>query len=197
MLETSAFGGGVGTVPLGVHGDLRGTYAELGVVEAATVHGAVALVLGVLVLGLLPGYGTRSLRTARRSPTISILVGIPATLVLASLFGTGVLIADSALGSFFAVPLVIVGLAFLPAWTALGFVAIGAVVGTRVGVDSLWGWVVLGAVFAAVVSVVPHTAVVVGSLAAVVGTGAGARALFRGGGLASSNERVVPPANKI
>lgn len=172
-------------------------YSSLGVATQAAVAFGVTLVLGSVLLGIMPGYGTNSLGTSRRSPIISFCVGVPTALVLVLFLSTGLLIANTSIGVFFAVPLLIVALSLLPAWTVLGFVTIGATIVSRVGVDRLWVHVVAGALVGALAIVSVPVGLVLVVLAAVIGSGAGARALFGAGRINERDERVVPPANKV
>lgn len=172
-------------------------YHGLGALEIMGVHAATTLVLGALVLGLLPGYGTHALRTSRRSPIISCCIGLPGAAVLVGLFTTGVVISGTGLGVFFGMPLVVVTVTFLPAWTALGYVAFGSAIARRLGFDALWVWVVVGALLSGVAAADPLLLVVATALAAALGVGSGARGLLGGGGFRHREERVIPPADKV
>ena len=172
-------------------------YSSLGVTTQAAVAFGVTLVLGSVLLGIMPGYGTNSLATSRRSPIISFCIGVPTALVLVLFLSTGLLIANTSIGVFFAVPLLIVALSLLPAWTVLGFVTIGATVVSRLGVDRLWVHVVTGALVGTLAIVSVPVGLVLVVLAAVIGSGAGARALFGAGRIGERDGRVVPPANKV
>lgn len=158
---------------------------------------AAALVLGLVVLGILPAYSIGVVRTGRRSPVISTTVGIPGTLVLAGFLYVGTLIADTTVGVFFAIPLVSVGLIFLPAWTALGLVVVGAAIGDRFGADGTFRWLLVGSALVAVATLVPAAAAAAASIAAVVGVGAGVRVLLGVGVTSGPDERTVPPANRV
>lgn len=156
-----------------------------------------AALLALLVLGLAQGYGSHSVHTARRSPVISICIGLPAALVVASLAGTGYLISGESVGIFFGIPLVILGLATLPTLTAVGLVAIGRSIAARVGHDRLFPGVLVGSLLAGAAGGALEATVALVVLAAALGVGAGARALFASRRSTRPDERTVPPANKI
>ncbi len=182
---------------VGFQGSVVGFYGDFSAVERVAFHFGVTLLVGLIVLGLLQEHGHRTVDTTQRSPVISTIVGVPATLALSSLLYFGYLLAESSLGVFFAVPLVVLGLAFLPTWTALGFVALGGYVSRRFGSEKLSVWLLVGSLTSAVGALaVPYGFVVV-ALAAVVGVGAGVRSIIGSGGVGHGEERVVPPANKI
>ncbi|WP_255190819.1 hypothetical protein [Natronobeatus ordinarius] len=172
-------------------------YLGLDPTAQAAVNGGVTLLLGVLVLGLAPGHGRKTVETASRSPVISTIVGIPGLLALASLLYAGQLLAGSSIGVIFAVPLIAVGAVFLPAWTAIGFVAVGGYVAKRFGVESRAIWLLVGSVLAGLATLAAPYGFAIVALAAIVGVGAGARASIGGRGVNPENERVVPPANKV
>lgn len=172
-------------------------YLALDSLEVAALHAGTTLFLGVLVLGLAPEYGRRSVETVQRSPIISAFVGVPAALVLAALLGIGALLLDSSVGVFFGLPLVVVGVALLPAWIAIGFVGIGGVLTRRIGFESPWNGLLVGAILSGAAALVPPIGYSLLAIAAVLGTGAGLRGLLGGGGAGSRTERVVPPANKV
>lgn len=177
-------------------GSIADYYLEFGLLAQAAIAAGVTLLLAVLVLGLAPEYGRQTVDTASRSPIISTVIGIPGLFALATLLYTGHLLASSSIGVIFAVPLVAVGTILLPVWTAIGFVTIGGTIARRFGTHSRALWLVVGSVVAGLATLAfPYGLVLVG-LAAVVGVGAGARAAFGGGGI-GSEERVVPPANKV
>ncbi|WP_255170843.1 hypothetical protein [Natrononativus amylolyticus] len=190
----------MGSDPTGspvTHRGLVEGYQGLSTPETMVVHGLATLVLGALVLGLLPGYGTNTLGVSRRSPIISLCIGLPGATVLVGLLATGVLISGTNLGVFFGMPLVVLTVTLLPAWTALGYIAFGAAIAHRIGVEALWAWVVAGAALSALFTAVPVVFLAATSLAAAVGVGAGVRGLIGGGGLGYREERVVPPAEKV
>ncbi|WP_254768203.1 hypothetical protein [Salinilacihabitans rarus] len=182
--------------PLVTYESLVGSYLGLDLAERAAVHFGVTVVLGTLALGMLPRYGTETVRRSHRSPIISTCVGIPGVLALGTLLYTGAILGETNVGVVFAIPLVAVGATLLPAWTALGFVSLGGVVASKLGTDRLPVWVLVGGLLSAFVVVGP-AGTAVGGLASVLGVGAGARVLFARDGLSRERERVVPPANKI
>lgn len=164
--------------------------------QAILVLGATVL-LGIVVLGLLPGYGRRVVETTQRSPIISVCIGVPTMLVLASLVYLGSLLAGSSVGVFFAIPLVSVGLAVSTLWIVLGFVALGGFFAGRVGFESISMWVLFGSFCSGLTVLYPPGGVVVAALAASLGIGAGVRVALSSGSVTNPEERVVPPANKI
>lgn len=155
------------------------------------------IVLGAVVLGLLPSFSDRTIETARRSPVISILVGIPGSLVLGALLYFGQLLSHSDVGIFFGIPLVTAGLALLPTLTLLGIVAIGESIGVRFGFGGAVGRLVIGAVGISVLAATIETIAIGGAVLMCLGVGAGIRVLVTGGTVTDPSERTVPPANKI
>jgi hypothetical protein len=169
----------------------------LGPLERAGVQFAATLVVAVVVLGLFQSHGTRTITKCRRSPVISGCIGLPATLVLGGLASGGYLLLETNLGMFLGVLLVPLGTATLTTLTALGFVAIGVSIATRLGQDRLWIGVAVGTLLSGVAALSVPVVLFVTAVAAVLGTGAGVRVVFGIGGTTSPDERTVPPANKI
>ncbi|MFC3959926.1 hypothetical protein [Halovivax cerinus] len=164
--------------------------------RAGLVFGA-TLLTGLTVLGLLPGYSSRTIETARRSPVISILVGVPAALSVVALSYVGIRLTHSDLGVFFAIPLVTVGLTLLPAWAIMAAVSVGNALSVRLGTDGFTAGLIGGAVLLGLASAqLLLFAVVFGTLVC-YGAGAGARVLISGGSATDPSDRSVPPANKI
>lgn len=153
--------------------------------------------VALIVLGLLQRSATHSVTKARRSPVISLCIGLPGLAIVGGLASTGYLIIDTGVGAFFGVPLVILGASVLPVVTALGFVAIGRTVAARLGVDRLWVGILVGALCSGLAGLSLPTTVVLAGLAGALGLGASVRVLFGGVGAARPDERTVPPANKI
>ena len=190
-------GTSVGTVFAIPRFELFDAYLELPPEGQVALVASAILVLGIVVFGLLPGYGNRTLRTARRSPVISFLVGIPGTLFLLGMLYMGAVVSESSIGIFFAIPLVSFGLVLLPTWLLLGATAIGASIGSRLGNGSTAIGIVLGAILLGGAALSLEVLLIVGSLFACLGVGAGTRVLIVGGTSTSPDERTVPPANKI
>lgn len=184
------------TGPLANGGAVEGYRSLAGPVRAGGLFLG-TLVVAMVALGLFQEYGQRSVGTARRSPIISICIGLPTALVVAGLARTGQLIVGTSLGTFFGIPLVVVGLIVLPALTTVGFVAIGRSLAARVGRDGLGAGVLVGSLLAGLAGLSVWTTIAVGALAAALGVGAGVRALFSAAGTTQPGERTVPPANKI
>lgn len=172
-------------------------YRSLALPVRAGGQFVVTLLLALVVLGLVQRFGSRSVQTARRSPVISSCLGLPAALVLAGLAGTGYLITGRSFGTFFGVPLVVLGLATVPTLTAVGLVAIGRSIAARAGRDRLWAGALVGSLLAGTAGVALEATVVLAVLAAALGVGAGVRVLFAASGSTRPDERTVPPANKI
>lgn len=159
--------------------------------------GAVATVLvAALVLGLLQEYGPRSVATSRRSPIISLCIGLPALFVVGLVTGVGVLIIDMPIGVFFGVILVSLGAVILPVACAIGLVAAGQSIVARTGSDRLWLGVIVAGLIGGVGTAVAPLGLAVGTIATAFGLGAGARLLIGSGGGSTATERTVPPANK-
>lgn len=172
-------------------------YLNLDPVGQVGVTLAVALVVGLVVFGLLPGYSTQVVRTGRRSPVISACVGLPGTVVLVGLLYVGFTISDTSVGVFVAIPLVSVATISLPVWTALGLVIVGASIGGRFGFDTVAVWLVVGSALVALATLVPAVATVVATVAAILGVGAGVRVLVGSGVTSGPDERTIPPANRV
>ncbi|MFP8958171.1 hypothetical protein ACLI4Y_15735 [Natrialbaceae archaeon A-CW3] len=165
--------------------------------EQAVVQGVGTVLLGLLLLGLLRRFGFQTVDTSKRSPIISLCIGVPATLVVGGLFYTGLLLSGSGLGIFFAIPLVVTGVLVLPAGAALGFVSIGGLIASRFGLTQRSHWVLVGGLLSGLTALVPVIGLSLTAIALALGIGSGARVLFSGGGIWQEDERVVPPANKV
>ncbi|ELY86508.1 hypothetical protein C483_18900 [Natrialba hulunbeirensis JCM 10989] len=161
------------------------------------VQFAATLLLGLVVLGLLQGYSARTVRTARRSPIISICIGFPGLLVVSGLTSTGYVLIGRGVGTFFGLPLVMVGITVLFPLVALGFVAVGRTLAARVGRDGLGSGILAGSFLCGLVGFSLPLTVLVASLAASLGIGAFVRVLLHAGTTTAPDERTVPPANKI
>ena len=173
------------------------TLESLSLLERTGAGAATALIVSMVLLGLLQGFGPRTVTKCRRSPVISICIGLPSILVVGGLAGTGYLMLGTAIGVFFGVPLVVLGATILPAVAAIGFVSIGTSIAARLGRDGLVAGILCGSVVAGLAAAVPLIAIVVASIAAAFGAGASLRVLISSRGAASPNERSVPPANQI
>lgn len=155
------------------------------------------LVATMVVLGLFQERGPRTVRKARASPVISCCIGLPAALVIGLLAGTGYLIVGTSLGTFFGIPLVVVGLTVLPILTALGIVAVGRSIAARLGRDQFGAGILAGSLLVGLAGLSVALTLAVVGLAAALGIGAGCRVLFAVNGTTRPDERTVPPANKI
>lgn len=172
-------------------------YTALAPLERAGIQFALVLVLAAVVVGMIPGFGTKAVAKSRKSPIISVCIGMPALLVVLGLASTGYLILDSALGAFFGVLLFLLGAVVVPVGSMVGLVAIGRSIASRLGRDGIGSGVVVAALCAGLAGFsIPATLAVL-ALAAVVGTGASIRILFGAGNVTSPDERTVPPANKV
>lgn len=172
-------------------------YAGLAPLERVGVVFLSTIVLGSVVLGLLPGFSDRTIETARRSPVISVLIGIPGAVALAALLYFGQLLSHSEVGIFFGIPLVTAGLALLPTFTLLGIVAIGESIGVRLGWGGAVGRLIIGALGISVLAATMETIAIGGAALVCLGVGAGVRVLVTGGTVTNPSERTVPPANEI
>lgn len=179
------------------HSEWIDAYQGLAPAERAIGQFVVTLLFAAVVIGMVQGYGTRAVTKSRRSPIISICIGLPSVFIIGALAGTGYLILGTSLGTFFGILFLILGVTALPAGTVVGAVAIGQSVATRLGRPELWAGVLTGSLVAGLAGYsIPVTVALVG-LAATLGTGALVRVLFGFGGISSPDERTVPPANKI
>ncbi|ADD07067.1 uncharacterized protein Nmag_3517 [Natrialba magadii ATCC 43099] len=161
------------------------------------VQFGVTLLLGLVVLGLLQGHGSRTVTTARRSPIISICIGFPGLLIVSGLTSTGYVLIGRGVGTFFGLPLVMIGTTVLFPLVALGFVAVGRALAARLGRDGLGSGILAGSLLCGLVGVSLPLTVLVVSLAASLGIGAFVRVLLHAGSTTAPDERTVPPANKI
>ena len=171
-------------------------YRELGVLGLGVGGFVATVVVAAVVLGLFPAYGKGAVRKSAGSPLLSTLVGVPLVSILGGLSYTGYVLAGTDVGTFFAVPLVVVGALLGPAWTATGLVAIGSAVTPRAGAESLSTGVIVGGVIGGLVTLTAPYGFAVLALAAAVGAGGSTRVAL-GSGLESEDDRVVPPANRV
>lgn len=179
------------------HGEYLETYRTLGPLLRVGIQAVGTVLLTMVVLGLLQHHGTRSVAKSRQSPVISMGVGLPGLIVVGGLTSTGILITGTSVGVFFAIPLVVLGVAILPTTTVVGLVAIGTTVAARLGDDRLAVGALVGAFLSGIAGVSIPATVGLFALAAALGIGATARVLFGASGSARPDERTVPPANKI
>ena len=184
-----------GTLPV-VDGMLV-AYRSLEPLVRVGVQFAVALLVTTVVFGLLPSHARNAVAKSRRSPVISLGIGLPNLLVVIGLAGTGYLIVDTSIGVFFGVPLVVLGATVVPVVMAIGLTAVGCTIASRLGTDRLWAGVVVGALVSGLAGLALPATVAVATFVGALGLGAGVRVLFSGLGTARRDERTVPPANKI
>lgn len=148
--------------------------------------------LALFMLGLFPGWTEPAVKTARRGPVMSGVVGILGSIgilvvALVIRFLLGVPLIGLIVGFAVAVPLFFFGLASY----AVSVVSFGAAVSRRLGKDSLWLGVFVGAATLAVLSFVPVVGPFVTFFVQVVGLGASIRVTF-GSGASEQGERSVP-----
>ncbi|WP_254763586.1 hypothetical protein [Natrinema marinum] len=179
------------------HGGALEMYRSLEPPIRAGIQFFGTLLLVVVVLGLLQSHGTRAVTKSRRSPIISLCIGLPGLLVVGAVAGAGIFISDTSVGPFFAVPMVILGATVLPVVTAIGFTAIGRTLASRLGSDRLWVGIFVGAVVSGLAGLALPATVAVAGVAGALGLGATARITFGGIGAGRPDERTIPPANKI
>ncbi|WP_162831897.1 hypothetical protein [Natrinema pallidum] len=166
-------------------------FVRMGVQFAATA------LVAMVVFGLAQNSSRLAVSKSRQSPIISLCIGIPGFLVVGGLASTGYLIVDTDIGTFFGIPMVILGAIVLPASIAIGCVAIGRTVAARLGDDRLATGLLVGALASGAAGLsLPATVALVG-LAGTLGTGAFIRVLFGASGATHPDDRTVPPANKI
>jgi hypothetical protein len=175
-------------------GDL-GAFWTLSVPARAAVLATSTLLLGILVVGLFPDYGTTAIDRVRESMVSSFLIGS----VVAAAYGACVGVIWYAAGqdqivSLVAMPVLFVLVGLGTVWTAIGLVGICQAAADLVGADhSAWG--IVGAVVVAGASVMaPAYGLAIAVLAAVFGFGAGIRTRP---GVRLRDERVVPPDRKV
>lgn len=197
LYNVSGATGSGSITPLTISGIDLETLGTIGPLERAGLLFAGTFVLAAVVLGLLQGYAPRTVTKARRSPVISICVGLPGLLVATGLGSTGYLILDTELGSFFGIPMIVLGGTIVPVLTVLGFVAFGRSVAARFGRDRLSIGILVGSALAGIAGLSVVLTVVVAGLAGALGLGAGVRVIMASGGTSTPDDRTVPPANKI
>ncbi|WP_247000398.1 hypothetical protein [Halosolutus gelatinilyticus] len=173
------------------------TIGSLGPLGRFGLGVAAVVLVAVVVLGLLHGYGNRTVRKCRRSPVISFCFGAPSALVLGLLTAAGVLMLGTEVGVFFGVPLVVLSATVFPTVTAIGLTAIGQSIAARAGQDRLPVGILVGGLLGGVAALSVPTAIVIGGIGAALGTGASVRILLGAGGAADPDERTIPPANQI
>ncbi|WP_312908468.1 hypothetical protein [Natronosalvus caseinilyticus] len=200
-IDLYAIVGGVGRGGEGgsvrVYEQAVAAFTELSPLEQAAIQAVAIVLIGGVALGILRYSGRKTLEVSRRSPVISLCIGVPGALVLGGLFYTGILLSSSSVGIFFAIPLVAIGVIVLPVSAALGYVAIGATISTRVGLSRTPAWVIAGGLLGGVAMLVPVFGIALVTIATALGVGAGTRVLVGNGGVRQPEERVVPPANKV
>ncbi len=199
-IELNSVSGGTVLDSIAAVGSSGGTIdavQSLAPVERIAIGFLATLVVSVVVLGLVHGYGTRTVTKCRRSPVISLCIGLPSVLVAGLVLFVGNLLLGTSIGVFFGIPVLAVGLTVVPAMTAIGFVAIGQSIAARVGTDRLSIGVVVGSLVAGLTAIALPVAVVGLTIAAAFGMGASVRILFGARGAADPDERTVPPANQI
>lgn len=179
------------------HSEHLEAYRSLEPLVRVGVQLGATLLVTMLVLGLIQHYGTQAVAKSRQSPVISLCVGLPSLLVVGGLTSTGIVITDTNVGVFFAIPMVVLGVAILPTATAVGLVAIGRTVAARFGDDRLVVGALLGGFLGGIAGFSLPATVGLAGLAAALGLGATVRVLFGATGSARPDERTVPPANKI
>lgn len=161
----------------------------------AAVLSASTLLLGILIVGLFPDYGTTAVDNVRRRMLSSFIIGS----VVAVLYGGCLGIIWFAAGqdqvvSLIAMPVLYILVGLGTVWTAIGLVGICQAAADLVGAEHL-AWGVIGAVIVAGASVVvPAYGLAIAVLAAVFGFGAGIRTRPWN---RPTDERVVPPDGKV
>ncbi|MDZ7730504.1 MAG: hypothetical protein U5K37_05735 [Natrialbaceae archaeon] len=137
------------------------------------------------------------MKKSRSAPITSTLIGFPLAAILAMFLYGGFVLSDQGIGFVVGIPMVLLAVLFLPAWTALGFVSVGRTVAVRAGSDKLWLAVIIGSGVSALLPLSMPVMIVGIGLASALGVGAGSRTLFQmaTGGLAE--ERVKPPSSQV
>ena len=171
-------------------------YRDLSVFGLGVGGFVATVVVASIVLGLFPAYGKGAVRKSTGSPLLSILIGVPLVSVLGALAYTGYVLSGTGVGTFFAVPLVVVGALLFPAWAATGLVAIGSAVPPWTGARSLSTGVIVGGLIGGLAGLTAPYGLAVLAFAAAVGAGGSTRVAL-GGGLEGEDDRVVPPANRV
>jgi hypothetical protein len=175
-------------------GDL-GAFWTLSVPVRAAVLSASTLLLGILVVGLFPDYGTTAIDRVRKSMVSSFLIGS----VVAVIYGAGIGMIWYAAGqdpvvSLIAMPVLFVLVGLGTIWTAIGLLGICQAAADLAGADHL-AWGIVGAVVVAGASVTaPAYGLAIAVLAAVFGFGAGIRT---SPAVRTRDDRVVPPDRKV
>ncbi|MFD1645712.1 hypothetical protein [Haloarchaeobius litoreus] len=175
-------------------GDL-GSFWTLSVPVRAAVLSASTLLLGILVVGLFPDYGTAAVDRVRESMLSSFIIGSVVAVVYGGCIGLIWFAAgQDPIVSLIAMPVLFVLVGLGTVWTAIGLVGLCQAAADLVGADHL-AWGILGAVVVAGASVTaPAYGLAIAVLAAVFGFGAGIRTRP---GVRSVPDRVVPPDRKV
>ncbi|WP_440989767.1 hypothetical protein [Haloarchaeobius baliensis] len=175
-------------------GDL-GAFWTLSLPVRAVILSASTLLLGILIVGLFPDYGTTAVERVRRGLLSSFLIGS----VVAVVYAGCLLVLWFAAGrdpivSLIAMPVLFVLVGLGTVWTAIGLVGLCQATADLVGGEHI-AWGITGAVVVAGASVAaPAYGLAIAVLAAVFGFGAGIRTRP---GVRMAPERVVPPDRKV
>lgn len=183
-------------VPLAVDYGTIDTIQSATALERAIGSAVLILFVSIVALGFVQGYGNRAVTTCRKSPIITICIGLPSVLVVSLLTWVGILIADISIGVFFSVLLISFGAAVLPTAVVIGFVSIGQSIAGRVGADQLWVGVLVGSLLGGLAAISIPVGIAAATIAACFGMGAGVRLVLGRAGTSSPEERSVPPANR-
>ncbi len=125
------------------HGWVLEVYRVLFPYERAAVQFAAMALVSLVLLGTLQGRGSDAITTSRRSPVISTCIGS----LVARRHRTrqcGLFHRRLESRDVFGVIFVTIGAAVVPASAAIGFVALGQSIVSRLGQDRLWLGVLIG-----------------------------------------------------
>lgn len=171
------------------------SFWSLGVPVRAGILAASTLLLGVLVVGLFPDYGTSAIERVRYKTISSFLIGVVVAAAFAGCIGVlWVAAGQDEIVELIATPFLFVLVGLGTVWTAIGLVGLCQALADLAGRDHM-AWGVVGAVGLAAASVlVPLAGVVVAVTAATLGFGAGIRTRP---GVRLRDDRAIPPDRKV
>lgn len=170
-------------------------YREASVFELLALELGPLLILGALVLGLFPGWGTATVRTARRHTVPSLATGAIGSLALLGLAAAGGFFSVLLLTTVASVPILVAVVSFSLVCRSVGFIAVGAVLASRAGTDNLWIGLLVGALTNAVALVVPFAGPITNVAVLILGVGAGLRVTL-GTGAGGATDPAAPPASR-
>mgnify|MGYP000144455520 CR=1 FL=1 len=169
----------------------------LAVVEIFAVWTVVGTFIALVMLGMFPDWTEPAVRTARNSTLVSFAIGFVGTFILGVLVVlAGIIAIIPIFGWIIAFVVMIPLLLFAVACYAVSIITLGAALSRRLGRNSIWLGVFVGAVAIVALQFVPILGRIVVVVVQTIGFGAGIRVTF-GSGTSKQTERSVPPAHRL